>query len=177
MASLASIHDRCMTDLQAIVAALNLQGAKDSAGNTIVGNVGNNVVTQMDMESDVTNLLYPLVLLTNEDESEEDEDEAGSFEMDAVVYPVRVLIADRTSSRWQDAAPTYRLWRWTIAQVLLGLPTNPEFFPNTPECWDIKVKRMKVFDFQQPKYQSVVSGLIANCRTVTPRWRRGVKPL
>lgn len=169
----ADIHDRCMTDLVAILAALNLRGAKDGNGNTIVGDIGNRVFSQM--MPDESNTLFPCVLLTNEDEEEEDDDEASTFEMDGVIYPVRVLICDRQSPRNQDAAPTYRLWRWTIAQTLLGLPTNPGFFPNTPECWDIKVRRLKIFDAKLPQYQFLVSGLVARCRTVTPRWRGGVQ--
>lgn len=168
-----SIHDRAMTDIAGIVTALNLQGPTD--GSAVVGNIGNNVFVQM--MPDESNIVYPCVLVTTEDEQEEDDEETDSFEVDGVIYPVRILICDRTSTRYQEARPTYQLWRHIIAQTLKGLPTGPfPFLPTTPECWDIRLRRLKVFDAKAPQYQFLVSGLVAMCRTTTPRWRGGQPP-
>lgn len=174
MAVTGVIHDRLQQDLAAILIALNLQGSKDGKGNTVTGNVGTNVYTEQTF--DESNVKYPCIVLCYEDESEEDDDEAANFEEDGVIYPIRLLICDRTSQRWQDSRPDYLRWRWTVSQVLLGLDANPGFFPDVPECWGIRLRRLKIYDPQAPKYQFMVSGMVVLCRTVTPRWRGGEQP-
>lgn len=170
-----SIHDRCMGDLAAILAALNLQGAVDGQGHTIVGNIGSRVFEQM--LPDESNITLPCLLATTADEPVEDDEEGSNFEADGVIYPVRILICDRVSARWQDARPTYQLWDFIITQTLEGLETGPfPFLPNTPECWKIRVRRLNVFDFKAPQYQFLVSGMVARCHTLTPRWRGGQVP-
>jgi hypothetical protein len=178
MAITGVIHDRLQQDITLGIQALNLLGSKNEAGQTITGDIGANVLAQFNF--DESNVMYPCVVLTCEDEIEED-DETTSFEEDGVIYPVRILICDRVSTRWQDSRPDYQRWRWTIQQWLLGLPAGvapgATFFPDVPECWDIRLRRLKIFDAKLPQYQFMVSGFVALCRTMTPRWRGGVQPI
>ena len=170
-----SIHDRAHADLATIITALNLQGTTDSAGNTIVGNIGANVYTQW--LEDQSNIKFPCVLLLIEEDAEEEDDEAMNFEQDAIIYYSRLLICDRVSPRDPKVRGTYLLWRYIITQTLQGLVTGPfPFLPNTPECWDLRIKRLKTFDQKLPQYQFMVSGLVIGFRTVTTRWRGGVVP-
>jgi len=176
MAVTGVIHDRLQQDLALVIQAMNLVGSKNDAGQTVTGDIGENVFTQLNF--DESNIKYPCVLLTCEDETEEDDD-ATSFEEDGVIYPVRILICDRVSTRWQNSRADYLRWRWTIQQTLLGLPAGVQgasFLPDVPECWDIRLRRLKVYDAKLPQYQFMVSGLVALCRTMTPRWRGGVQP-
>lgn len=170
-----SIYDRAMGDLQTLLAALNLSVPAGMFENPVVGNVGTNVFVQMFPET--TNEIYPCLLLTCEDETEEDDEETDNFNGDGVIYPVRILICDRVSERYREARPVYQLWRLIVQQTLLGLPTGPiPLLANTPECWDIKVRRLRVFDPKLPQYQFLVSGMVALVRTITPRWVSGVNP-
>ena len=166
-----------MADIAAIISALNLQGAKDANGNTIVGDIGSHVYQQM--WPDESNVVFPNVLVTVEDEAEEDDDEAMNFEEEAVAYPIRILICDHNSERFQQARPTYQLWRYIIATTLRGLSSGGTlpFLPNTPEVWNIQTRRLKVFDAQRPHYQFMVSGLVALCQSTTPQWRGGQPPV
>lgn len=173
-----SIHDRAMADIAAIISALNLQGAKDANGNTIVGDIGSHVYEQM--WPDESNIVFPNVLLTVEDVAEEDDDEAMNFEEEAVAYPIRILICDHNSERFQQARPTYERWRDILRYKLKGLYAGgiDPILPNTPEVWQVKIRdNMKIFDAQRPHYQFMVSGFVALCRSTTPQWRGGQPPV
>lgn len=175
MSPTASIHDRAMGDLQKIFQAMNLAVPSGFPGNPVVGNIGQNVFVQEFPEE--TNLIYPCLLLTCDEEQEDDDADNDTTMGDAVIYPIRVLICDRVSARYRLARPVYQAWRFALAQTLRGLTTaTAPILPDTPECWAIRVKTLKIFDPKPPQYQFVVSGLIAQVRTVTPRWRGGQQP-
>jgi hypothetical protein len=160
------LPDRLLTDMVALVQGLNLQGSQDGNGNTITPNLGTNVFDQMTF--DESNVAWPACIVTYEDESEEEGE--STFESDVVIYPVRVLIADRVSERWQQSRPDYLRWRHSIAQTLRGLVDQP-LLPNCPELFDVRLRNLKIFDPRTREYQFVVTGLIAQCYTAEPRQR------
>ena len=159
----ASTHDRCQTDLAALVAALNLQGTPG-----VTGNVGSNVFTQAIL--DEAGLKFPCVVVAIEDEAETEEEGEGNFEQDGVAYPVRVLICDRVSARYQDARADYLRWRHAIARRIRDLATYP-LLPNVGEAWTVTIRPLKVFDPRLPQYQFLVSGLVAVVHCTEDRQR------
>lgn len=160
MTATAAIHERCVEDLQALIQGLNLVG---QAG--ITGDILGNVLTPLTF--DESNAQFPCVLLSVEEESEEEDGETTTFESDGVIYPVRILILDRVSARFEQARPVYLGWRRQILKKLRSLVIS--ILPNTPECWKIGVRAMKIFDPRLPQYQFMVSGMTALCYTNEPR--------
>lgn len=103
---------------------------------------------------------FPCVFVVLPPESEEIED--SQWESIDLIYPVQVLIADRTDRNHDALRKTYLGWRQTIARKLRQLWQ----LPRVPDAYDVQVRYGVVLDTNRPEYQYIVSGLTARvyCR-------------
>ena len=165
-ATIDSIHDRAMTDLQALIQGLISDGSLPASSPSVPQGPQSVYVQMLPDES---NIVFPCMLITCEGAAEE-ESEYSTFEEDGVVYPVAVGICDRVSMRYQEARPVYQAWRRTIMRAIRGLVSAP-ILPTCTEAVDVRLRPKMIFDPKAREYQFLVSGFTALVYTVEPRLR------
>lgn len=158
------LYDRLLADIAAVIQGLSLTG---QAG--VVGDVKSNVVVQTAGAKQMLSLTYPCILVTNEDQEEQEAD-WSSFETDGTVYPVLVAIMDQALTNPAAARAVYTGWRRTIATTLRGLVRYP-ITANCPELITVRMRNLKAIPRGIPNPDRVVSALVAMCEATELRQR------
>lgn len=151
-----------MRDLQNLVVGLNLQGERN-----VIADIADNVLVQL-IGEELNIASFPAVVILMEDESGDEDPMTTTFLTDGVTYPVKVVIRDQMATNYQQRRRYYQLWRETIATAIRGLCVPP-IFADAPECWDIRVKFMKMPGQSDAKKTFIETGVIAFCHTNLPR--------
>jgi hypothetical protein len=168
-----AIQDRTMQDIAAIITNLISAGKLQGTVNVDIGI--QKVYIQL-IQEELNVASFPCVLVTTQDETEEEDEENSTFEEDWVIYPVRIMICDPMSPNYQARRPDYQRWRHVIAQALRGLCNytdglNNSILANTPEAFDVRLRNLPVIDARLPENQFVQSGMVALVHTQETRLR------
>ncbi len=158
------VHDSCQQDIALLIQAL--LNTSSLAG--LAGTIPNVQAVFTQMVDERLSMQFPAVLVSIEDEAEEEGD--SDFEEDGVIYPVKVVVLDAMTPFYQQRRPYYLLWRRNLAMMLRGR-CEPPVLPNTPECFDIRIRNKAVIPGSTKGAQLVVSGFTALCHTVEVRER------
>jgi hypothetical protein len=102
---------------------------------------------------DVSNVVFPAIILSVEGVSESDESTLSSA--DDIGFPVRVSIIDRQDDYDHGTLPDYEGWRHLIDRAF-----RKQQLPGVPESVQCKVEYGDIGNPNLPKFQYLVSEFV-----------------
>lgn len=161
-----------MVDLQGVVQGIC--PITSPASGAVVGPIqsANVIVQQVEERLQLPANCWPAVILTNQGMTEEENEAGSTFEDDAVIYPVAVVVVDRHRPNYQAARADYLYFRRTIQNKLRGL-VNPPLLLNTPEVSDIRLENLQAIPAEIAELDTPAMGFVARCFAWEARTRGG----